>query len=119
MAKKKANPLPQINKAELLKPEDAVDKYSRFLTLSKIPTLVVYLAKESYFGKPIMVRCTVRGTSQFHGLPEEALKQTKYFVMKLCVARYTPMQIEFKMTWKSCIEAIGQAFKSLRGYKGH
>jgi len=55
MAKKKANPLPQINKAELLKPEDIMDKYSRFLTLSKIPTLAVHQAKEGYFSKFIMV----------------------------------------------------------------
>jgi len=66
-----------------------------------------------------MAHCTVRGTGQFHAMPEEALKEIKSFVMKLCVPHHTPMQMKFKMTWKSCIEAIGQAFKSLRGYKGH
>ena len=111
---KKANPLPQINKESLLKPEDVVEKYSQFLTFFKIPMLAVRLAKESYFGKSIMARCTVRGAGKFHALPEKELKDMKFFLMKICVPRYTSSQIEFEILWKNCSEAIGQACKSMR-----
>ena len=111
---KKANPLPQINKESLLKPEDVVEKYSQFLTFSKIPTLAVRLAKESYFGKSIMARCTVRGAGKFHALPEKELKDMKFFLMKICVPRYTSSHTEFEVLWKNCTEAIGQACKSMR-----
>ena len=77
---KKVNSLLQINKASLLKPEDVVEKYSRFLTLSKIPTLAVRLTKESYFGTSIMAHCTVRGVGKFHALPEKELKDMKSFL---------------------------------------
>ena len=39
LANKKENPLPPINKAALLKPEDVVEKYTRFLSILKFPTL--------------------------------------------------------------------------------
>ena len=74
IAVKKSNPLPPIDKSNFLKPEDVVEKYSRFLTVSKIPTLAVRLSKESYFGKAIMARCTVRGAHKFHALPERVEK---------------------------------------------
>lgn len=113
-AEKEADPLPQINEAELLKPEDVVENYSRFLTLSKIPRLAVRLSKESFFGNSIMARCTVRGAGKYHALPKKQLQDLKSFLTKLCIPRHTPSQIEFEMLWKDCSEAIGQACKSLR-----
>ena len=113
-ANKKENPLPPINKAALLKPEDVVEKYTRFLSISKIPTLAVRLAKESYFGKPIMALCTVRAAGKFHALPERELKELKAFMKKLCIPSLTPTQVQFEMVWKNAIESTGQACKSLR-----
>ena len=112
--KKKSNPLPPIDRTKLLSSKDVVEKYPQFLFCSKLPTLAVKLCKESFFGKAIMSRCTVRGTGQFHALPETTLKEMKLFVMDLCVPRLTPTNIEFEATWKNCIESIGQACKAMR-----
>lgn len=112
--KKEANPLPTIDRSKLLPPEDVVNKYSQFLYRSKLPTLAVKLCKESFFGKNVMSLCTVKGTGQHHALPETGMKALKLFMTELCVPRHTPTRLEFESSWKSCIEAIGQACKALR-----
>ena len=114
VAIKKANPLPTINDAELIDPHQVIAKYPKLLSVTKVPTLAVKLAKESFFGKEIMACCTVRGTGQYHALPETKLKQLKEFLLKLCVPRNIPTTLEFEVVWKGCTEAIGQACKSQR-----
>jgi len=111
---KKSNPLPAINKVSLLSPEEVVNKNPKLLKSDKIPTLSVRLAKESFFGKNVMSRCTVRGTGSYHALPESELKALKEYVMQLCIPRFAPTKVDFEIIWKGCIESIGQACKSLR-----
>ena len=111
---KEEKPLPPINKIQLQQPETVVEKYPKLLNITKIPTLSVRLAKESFFGKEIMKLCTVRGTGSLHPLPVAELTQLKQFLMNICVPRLTPTKIEFESLWKSCTESIGQACKSLR-----
>ena len=72
------------------------------------------LANESFFGKEIMACCTVRGTGQYHALPETELKRLKEFLLKLSVPRMIPTSVEFEIVWKGCTKAVGQACKSLR-----
>ena len=112
--KKESNPLPSIDRSKLLYPENVVEKYPQFLVRSKLPTLAVKLCKESYFGKEIMLKCTVKGTGQYHALPEATMKDLKIFMTDLCVPRHTATKLEFEVTWKACIESIGQACKTLR-----
>ena len=111
---KEEKPLPPINKSILQQPETVVEKYPKLLNTMKIPTLSVRLAKESFFGKEIMKLCTVRGTGILHPLPVAELSQLKKFLMDICLPRFTPTKLEFENLWKSCIESIGQACKSLR-----
>ncbi|XP_065892247.1 uncharacterized protein [Dysidea avara] len=74
---KEEKPLPPINKIQLQQPETVVEKYPKLLNITKIPTLSVRLAKESFFGKEIMKLCTVRGTGSLHPLPVAELTQLK------------------------------------------
>lgn len=113
-ANKKANPLPEIDKSNMLSPEIVVKKYPKLANLSNIPRLAVKLCRESYFGSEIMKLCTVRGTGQYHALPQNELKELKVFLLELCVPQYVSSRFEFETTWKTCVESIGQACKSLR-----
>ena len=79
-------PLPEIDYEKLSSPEEIVNKHSKLLKVSKIPTLAVKLAKGSFFGNNIMVSCTVRGLGSYHALPQGQLKKLKSFY-KTCVYR--------------------------------
>ena len=111
---KEENPLPPIDKASLLEPEAVLEKYPKLMTSAKLSTLAVRLSKEAYFGKTIMALCTVRGTGSFHALPGEELSKLKMLLFQQSHPRLIGNRVEFENTWKACVEAIGQAYKSLR-----
>jgi len=110
---KENNPLPPINTSVLIQPEQVIEKYPKMMKISKIPTLAIKLAKEAYFGKQIMSKCTVRGTRALHALPETELQQMKKFIKELCYPHLVVSIIEFENVWKACVEAVGQACKFL------
>lgn len=58
---------------ELISPLVVLAKYNRMKTLSKISTLAVKLAKESFFGKVVMKQCTVKGTQEHSCLPAKCV----------------------------------------------
>ena len=93
---KKENPLLAINKASLLSPESVVAKYPKLLKSEKIQTLSVCLAKESFFGKSIMSRCTVRGSGSFHALPESELQALKEYLISICIPRFAASKLDFQ-----------------------
>ena len=113
---KSNTPLPSIDKSKLISPDEVVAGHPKLLKLSKIPTLSVKLARDSYFGKEVMVCCTVRGLSGFHALPVQPLKDLKRYLLQICVPSLTTT-LEFEAVWKNCIEGIGQACKALRASK--
>lgn len=106
--------LPPIDKTKLLKPTRSGRKISAVKYCSKLPTLAVKLCKESYFGKQVMSLCTVKGTGQFHALPEVPFKELRRFLLDLSIPILTPTRLEFEVTWKNCVESIGQACKGMR-----
>lgn len=114
LACKENNPLPEIDYASLISPQEVVEKHPKLLKASKIPTLAVKLAREAYFGPSVMKHCTVRGTSGLHALPEKGLCDLKLFLKKLSLPRFVSNNIDFESIWKSCIESIGQACKNYR-----
>ena len=111
---KEENPLPPIDKASLLEPQAVLEKYPKLMTSAKLSTLAVRLSKKAYFGKTIMALCTVRGTGSFHALPGEELSKLKMLLFQQSHPRLIGSRVEFENTWKACVEAIGQACKSLR-----
>ena len=74
-------------------------------------TLAVKLAKESFFGKDLMAKCTVKGTREFGPFPEADLLKLKWFLSQL-FPTYT--KHDFEEAWKTCIDSIDQACKGLR-----
>lgn len=113
-AQKDSKPLPPISRSALVPPQSVVEQNPKLLFASKIPTLSVKLAKESYFTKDIMVLCTVRGVGSFHALPETELQKLRAFLQNVYVSRQIGTKLEFESVWKNCTEAIGQACKALR-----
>lgn len=111
---KENNPLPHINHEKMSDPQDVVDRNSKLLSKNKLPTLAVRLAKESYFGPEIMIRCTIRGIGSHHALPCIELDQLKKFLCSLALPRFVKRNVEFEEVWKLCINAIGQACKQYR-----
>ena len=82
--------------------------------MSKILTLAVRLAKESYFVCKVMASCTVRGVGDQPALPKTELDKLKSFLQKLTVPRFVSSRIEFENLWKSCVESINQSCKAIR-----
>jgi len=111
----KRYPLPPIDRSRLLTPGQVVDKYPQFITHKRITRFAVRLAQEAYFGRDVMMCCTMKvlgSTMPFH-LVE--LSQLKKFLHGVCVPRLYQSQGEWERTWKDCWDAIGQSCKNLRG----
>lgn len=111
---KENSQLPEINQTKLIDPQEVVDKNIAFLNKTKLPTLAVRLARESYFGPEVMIRCTVRGVGSYHALPREQLNKLKKFLQDLALPRLVDRKVEFEELWKLCVISIGQACKQYR-----
>ena len=105
---------PPIPYQELINPQAVVQKYPKLLKLSKISTLAVRLAKESYFGGTVMAGCTVRGVGDLPALPKTELDKLKTYLQTLTLPRFVSSRVEFENLWKSCVESINQSCKSIR-----
>lgn len=117
LANKENDPLPPINKKKLVDPKVVLDQNEKLQKLSKIPTLAIKLAREAFFGKEIMARCTVRGTGTYHALPQDTLEEMRQFIFRLSFPRHLTSRIEFEDVWRKCVESVGQACKALRNNK--
>ena len=73
---------------------------------SKMPTLALKLAVESYFGLKVMAQCTVMGSSAYKGLPINELNSLKQFLFSK-VVKYWSAPHEFERIWSTCINSIG------------
>ena len=103
----------EIKKSKLVSVERVVSKYSKMKTESKVGTLAVKLARQSFFGDDVMRRCTVQGAREFPGLPSAELGQLKQTIFKL-FPQYWRNPSEFEGVWSTCVESVGQACKRLR-----
>ncbi len=79
-------------------------------TESKVGTLAVKLARQSFLGDDVMKRCTIQGVREYPGLPSVELKQAIYNLFP----QYWRNASEFESVWSTCTESVGQACKRLR-----
>ena len=103
----------EIKKCKLIPAERVVSKFSKMKTESKIGTLAVKLARQSFFGDDVMKRCTVQGVREFPGLPCAELGQLKEAIFNL-FPQYWRNPAEFEPLWSTCVESVGQACKPRR-----
>ena len=68
--------------ASLIQPEDLLLKYPKLNNLSRVGALSAKLAREVYFGKNIMSKCTVYGCRDRPPLPKAQLEKMKIFLIK-------------------------------------
>ena len=57
-----APPSSTINKTKVVDPQKVIESHSSLICPSKISTLAMKLAKESFLGEEVMARCTVAGS---------------------------------------------------------
>ena len=108
-------PLPSsvINKTKLVTPNSIIQSNPSLMCPSKVPTLALKLAKESFFGDEVMARCTVAGSRDLPALPTNELHHLKHILLNL-FPQYWRSPHEFEPVWNSCTNSIGQCCKRLR-----
>ena len=111
----KALPSSVINRDadELLPADVVIGKYPKLRKPSKIPTLGVKLALESFFGRSVLVCCTPKGCRDLPGLPTAELGKLKQTLFDL-MPQFWATPSEFEVVWMRCKECIGQAYRRLR-----
>lgn len=110
---KNSLPSSEIKKNTLIHSDRVLERYSKMKTESKIGTLAVKLARQSFFGDDIMKCCTVQGIREFPALPSVELGQLKQTLFQL-FPQYWKNPAEFESVWSTCIDCVGQACKRLR-----
>ena len=85
----------------------------KLISESKVSTLALKLARESFFGEDVMVQCTVASDRKLPALPVHELELLKNQVLTLFPA-YWNCRHEFEPFWTKCTESIGQACKRIR-----
>ena len=107
-----ALPSSEIPKQTLRTVREVLDENAKLQTESCAGTLCQKLAKECFFGKDIMKRCTPGGNRQFPALPQDELNELKKVLFHL-FPRFHTCPGSFEAVWKKCITAIEQACKRL------
>ena len=85
-----------------LHPDEVVEKYATLKTPSAMSTLAVKLARESFFGKEVMKRCTPQGKTEHDSLPDKELFELKLYLKQLFPAL---SKADFEGYWKACSNA--------------
>lgn len=93
--------------------DTVLQKYPKLCNQRNVSRLAVKLARESTFGLKVMRESTPLGTAKLKKLPESQLNTIKNTIRTF----FPPSEnavAEFELTWKACIESIGQACKHER-----
>ena len=98
----------------LIPPHIVVNKYANLNCVSRMPTLAVKLAKESFFGDNVLIQCTVNGRREQPPLPPYTLAKLKEYLETLFIDTQRCIKPEFEGRWSKCLKSIGQACKNLR-----
>ncbi len=102
-----------INQDDLVSSQKTIRTYPKLTVESKVSQLAIKLARDSFFGDSVLVRCTVMGHGKLPALPNAQLNELKCTVYKL-FPQYHQYPLAFEKTWRDCAEAIGQCCKRLR-----
>ena len=106
-------PSTAINKTILLPSSVVLSRYPNLKGETKVGTLAMRLARESFFGEDVMAKCTVMGCRDFPGLPLNELNSLKQLMFSL-FPNYWTNPAEFEGIWMRCVDAIGQYCKRKR-----
>ena len=88
-------------------------KYHYLAKETKLSSLAVKLARESFFGEAVMSESTVYGARDKKQLPSEKVLQLKETLLNLCPQyKYHPHQ--FEPIWNKSCDAINHACAKLR-----
>ena len=88
----------------------------------KAPTLCQILARECFFGKNVMIRCTAGGRGSkdskgreklSFGLPRDEMNSLKQTMFDL-LPQYKDSPEEFEPVWADCVTALGSACRRFR-----
>lgn len=115
-SKSESLPSDEINKEELLNPDVVVLKYAMYKSESKIGTLAVKLARESFFGQAVLGKCTVAGCRDLPGLPTGEVQKLKKYLFNL-FPKYKSNPVGFELLWSNCVASINQCAKTIRKAK--
>ena len=102
-----------IDKSKLQTVEAVVEKYRKLKTVGNASALAVKLAKESFFGERVLIRCTVYGARDEPALPTAELSQLKQAIFNL-FPQFWQSPTQFEPVWNNCTTSINQSCKSLR-----
>lgn len=111
--KSEALPSSNITTQGLISKQDALFKYSKLQTESRVETLAVKLAKEVFFGSAVMQRCTVSGCRGLPGLPVKEVNSLKETLFRI-FPKYQANPVGFEPLWATCVSSINQSCKQLR-----
>ena len=103
----------EIDKTQLKRIPDVLQKHKELRTECKITILAVKLAREAFFGDGILKRCTPRGWNELPTLPQAELNQLKATLFHQ-FPRFWTCPEEFEHKWTAAQESIAQACKRLR-----
>ena len=102
-----------IDRTKLVPAKVVIDRNPKLLCESKASTLALKLARESFFGEAVMLKCTVAGDRELPGLPEHEVQLLKNQILTLFPG-YWNSPVEFEPLWTKCTESIVQGCKRLR-----
>ena len=102
-----------IEKSKLLPCDTVLDRYSKLKNESRIGTLAVKLAREVFFRKRILRKCTVAGCRDLPALPTKELSDLKQLIFRQFPA-YWNSPATFEPLWTNCVSSINQCCKVLR-----
>jgi len=105
-------PSTAIDKTSLRDVAVVVAENKQFQKKDKITTLCQILARECFFGKNLMSRCTAGGKGSF-GLPRDEMNELKKTMFELFPA-YKDCPEEFEPLWEECVTSMGNACRRYR-----
>lgn len=94
-------------------PDTVILRNSKWVNGSHIGRLAVRLARESYFGKEEMKKCTVFGCQDKPALPRDTVEKLKMKVLSL-FPQFAAAPHEFEPLWSKCVGAINHHCAGLR-----
>ena len=106
-------PASEINRNNLKDIHQVIAANKKLCVPARASTLAVKLAREAVFGDETLAMCTVAGErGGYLALPVEEMRVLKTAMLHQFSTVITP--VEFKIIWKECNDAIGQACKRAR-----
>jgi len=99
------------NKSNLRNVEEVLKENEKLIKQGKHGTLCQILARDCFFGKVNMEKCTPGGKYSF-GLPRHELNQLKRVILNQ-FPKLTDCPEQFEPNWEACIKSIENACRHL------